>query len=39
MSKFAMETRNKIEDWEFDMGEGSVGGTKYVDVLILECTN
>ena len=28
VSMFAKETRSKITDWETDLGDGSVGGTK-----------
>ena len=28
VTMFASETRNKISDWEMDLGNGSVAGTK-----------
>ena len=32
VSMFAKTTRDKITDWEVDLGDGSVGGTKYVSL-------
>jgi len=37
VSKFALETRSKISDWEMDLGSGSVGGTKVVPIETAGC--
>jgi len=37
VSMFAKETRSKITDWETDLGDGSVGGTKVVPVQTAGC--
>ena len=37
VSMFAKVTRDKITDWEVDLGDGSVGGTKYVSVTCEVC--
>jgi len=37
VSMFAKTTRDKITDWEVDLGDGSVGGTKVVPVETAGC--